>query len=97
MEYAPQVKCFKNSSTRNFFTKEVLSAFEQAQSHVELITLYQNFEQKFLEMQASEEEYDQLAYTIIHARYQALHERIDTDRAWIRNQVIEFEMKMNNI
>lgn len=81
MDYEASTKCFGNAAQRNAFTRQALAAFEEAQGHAELISLWQSFEGRLQPLADSAYESDQLAYELIQARYKAFHERIDEHRA----------------
>jgi hypothetical protein len=67
---------FSNAAERTLFYRNVIEAFEMANSHVELICIYEELEPTFEKMKKGTE-MDQLSLENLNIRYQAFHVRIE--------------------
>lgn len=94
MEFSVPPACFKNAALRNSFCRGVVESLEAVWGHAELIYVYQRHEETLRAMLASDNEYDRMAASIINARYDGMHERIDEQRQWVCDQLAEFDCRL---
>lgn len=82
MEYEAEHRLFTTPAERNRFCRGVIESFDAANSHVELISLYQEHEMQIRQMEKGDD-FDRIAAEELSKRYFAAHERVEAGRQWV--------------
>ena len=86
-------KIFKNSATRNEYTRKLIEAIDRAESSAELTIIWTDNAAKIKAMESGEE-YDQLAADTLKTRFKVVGESLKKTEAEVRRMEAEMDGKL---